>query len=140
MAMAIKATRTRELIVIAGNKVGTGHRVFQAMYEQQVNVIAFHGYTLGRKVVLTFITDDNSKAKQVLKKAGFETDTRDVILVDCPNRPGVFEKVTGKLDFAGVDIDYAYATSTSKTRGMIVLNTVDNKKALKALSEQGAGN
>jgi hypothetical protein len=46
----------------------------------------------------------------------------------------VFEKVTGKMDFAGVDIDYAYATSTSKTKGSIVLNTMDNKKALKVLN------
>lgn len=133
--MVFSATRTRELIVITGNKTGVGHKVFQAMFEKQVNVIAFHGYTLSRKVVLTFITDDNSKAKRVLKKAGFEADTRDVILVDGPNKPGVFEKVTGKLDFAGVGIDYAYATTTSKTRGTIVLNTDDNKKALKVLAE-----
>jgi len=132
--MVFTATRTRELIVITGNTAGVGHRVFQAMYEKQVNVIAFHGYTLGRKVVLTFITDDNTKARRVLKKAGFEADTRDVILVDCPNKPGVFEKVTGKLDFAGVGIDYAYATSTSRTRGMIVLNTENNKQALAALA------
>ncbi len=133
--MAFNATRTRELIVIAGNKTGTGHRIFEAMFQKQINVIAFHGYTLGKKVVLTFVTDDNTKARQVLKKAGFEVDTRDVILVECPNKPGVFEKVTGKMDFAGVDIDYAYATSTSKTRGSIVLNTVDNKKALRALAD-----
>lgn len=132
--MVFTATRTRELIVITGNKTGVGHSVFKAMLEKQVNVIAFHGYTMGRKVILTFITEDNTRARQVLKKAGFEADSRDVILVDCPNKPGVFEKVAGKLDFAGVDIDYAYATTTSKTRGMIVLNTVDNKKALKALS------
>ncbi len=136
--MAFNATRTRELIVIAGNKTGTGHRIFEAMFQKQINVIAFHGYTLGKKVVLTFVTDDNTKARQVLKKAGFEVDTRDVILVECPNKPGVFEKVTGKMDFAGVDIDYAYATSTSKTRGSIVLNTVDNKKALRALADSEA--
>ncbi len=131
--MIFTAKRTRELMVITGNKAGVGHQVFQAMFENKVNVVAFHGYTTGRKVILTFITDDNTKARRVLKKAGFETDTREVILVDCPNKPGIFEKVAGKLDFAGVAIDYAYATSTSKTRGMIVLNTVDNKKALKAL-------
>ncbi len=132
--MVFTASRTRELIVITGNKTGVGHKVFQALFQKQVNVVAFHGYTLGRKVVLTFITDDNTRAKQVLKKAGFDVDSRDVILVDCPNKPGIFEKVAGKLDFAGVSIDYAYATSTSKTRGMIVLNTEDNKKALKALA------
>ncbi len=136
--MAFNATRTRELIVIAGNKTGTGHQIFEAMFQKQVNVIAFHGYTLGKKVVLTFVTDDNTKARQVLKKAGFEVATRDVILVECPNKPGVFEKITGKMDFAGVDIDYAYATSTSKTRGSIVLNTVDNKKALRALADPEA--
>jgi len=136
--MALTATRTRELIVIAGNKTGTGHRIFEAMCQKGINVIAFHGYTMGRKMVLTFITDDNSKAKRILKKAGFEADTRDVVLVECPNKPGVFEKVTGKMDFAGVDIDYAYATSTSKTRGSIVLNTVDNKKALKVLADPEA--
>lgn len=133
--MVFTATRTRELIVITGNRTGVGHAVFQALCEKQVNVIAFHGYTMDHEVVLTLITDDNRLAKQVLKKAGFAADSREVILVDCPNRPGVFEKVAGKLDFAGVDIDYAYATSTSKTRGMIVLNTADNKKALKVLSE-----
>jgi hypothetical protein len=124
--------------VITGNKTGVGHRVFQAIFQQKLNVIAFHGYTTGRKVVLTFITDNNTKAKRVLQRAGFEADSRDVILVNCPNKPGVFEKVAGKLDFAGVNIDYAYATSTSKTRGTIVLNTDDNKKALKALSDQQA--
>lgn len=132
--MVFTATRTRELIVISENKTGVGHKVFQALLEKKVGVVAFHGYTMGRKVILTFITDDNSKARQVLKKAGFDVDSRDVILVDCPNKPGIFEKVAGKLDFAGVSIDYAYATSSSKTRGMIVLNTEDNKKALKALS------
>ena len=132
--MVIKATRTRELIVISGNKTGTGHRIFESMFQKKINVIAFHGYTMGKKVVLTFITDDNTKARQVLKKAGFDVDSRDVVLVECPNKPGVFEKVTGKMDFAGVDIDYAYATSTSKTKGSIVLNTTDNKKALKVLN------
>jgi len=136
--MVFTAQRTRELILITGNKAGVGHRVFQAVSGGGVDTIAFHGYTHGRKVVLTLITGDNSKARRLLKKAGFEVETRDVILVDCPNRPGVFEKVTGKLDFAGIGIDYAYATTTSKRRGSIVLNTEDNRKALKVLVEQNS--
>jgi hypothetical protein len=132
--MVFTATRTRELIVITGNETGVGYRVFQALFEKQVNVVAFHGYAMEGNVILTFITEDNGKARKVLQKAGFDVDSRDVILVDCPNKPGIFEQVAGKLDFAGVGIDYAYATSTSKTRGMIVLNTEDNKKALKALA------
>lgn len=133
--MVFTAQRTRELIVITGDKAGVGHRVFQAVSGGGVDVIAFHGYTHGRKVVLTLITGDNSKARRALKKAGFDVDSRDVVLVDCPNRPGVFEKVTGKLDFAGVGIDYAYATTTSKRRGSIVLNTMNNRRAVAVLSE-----
>ena len=77
-----------------------------------------------------FITADNSKAKESLSKAGFETTERDVVVLETENEAGTLFRAAQQLAKAGVDLDYCYATAASKGSTWIVFATGAIEKAL----------
>jgi len=130
----MKASKVAELIVTTPNVVGTAGRVFKLIAEAAVNVPAFCAYVQENKGVFRLVTDNNAKVENVLKAAGYETKSGEVVSVQTESKVGTGAEIGKKLGDADIDIQHAYATSAARGESVVILKTADNDKVVKVLS------
>lgn len=130
MTRLFKAT---ELKVVAEDKAGTLARVTAPIAEARVNINACCAYRSGKNAEFLFITTDNTKAKENLKKAGFGVTEREVAVVETSNQAGTLFRAAQQLATAGVDLDYCYATAGSNGNTWIVFATPTIEKAMNVI-------
>jgi len=131
----MKAYKAKEIIVKTRDKIGVAADVFDAVAHSTVNVKATAGYTIGKDALIMLVTENNTKVKKSLTKAGFSCDDRDVVVVETRNKPGEMKEITQRLTDKGVSIDFHYATTTGVRSATIVLLTSDNNKARRLLNK-----
>ncbi len=130
----MKASKLAELIVTTPNIVGTMGRVFKLIAEAGVNVSAFCAYVEQDKGVFRLISENNAKVEKVLKAAGYETRSSEVVGVQTESKVGTGAEIGKKLGNAGIDIQHSYATSAIEGESVVIFKTADNDKAVKVLS------
>lgn len=128
-------TLAKEIWVTTTNKVGTLAKVTAPVTEAKVNIWALCAWSDKDDGTSTFmfITDNNTKAADALKKTGFTPTEKEVVVTTLEDRPGTCWNAATKLAQAGVDINYWYYTTCGGCPGRIVFSTKDNKKACSVL-------
>lgn len=102
----------KEIIVVAGNEVGSLADVSEALGSVGVNIEAVSAYGLDGKAVFRFITNDVTTALKALSKLpGVEIKEADTIVYKMINRPGELAKITRKLANRGVNLESLYIVS-----------------------------
>jgi len=129
-----KATKAKQLSFVVENRVGLLADVTAALASRKINVTALVAYELDNQGVFMMLTDNNPAAKKVLAKYGAKAVEEDVVLLELPDRPGALQSAVEKVAEAGIDILYVYATSGKKTGTFCVMQTEDNRKAIKAVT------
>ena len=109
-------------------------KMFKLIAEVAVNVSAFCAYVRDDKGVFLLVTDDNAKVEDVLKAAGYDTDSEEVVCVQVESKVGIAAEIGVKLGDAGIDIRHTYATSAAAGESVAIFKTVDNDKAVETLS------
>lgn len=131
-----------QLSVFLDNRPGTLARTCQALAKEGINILALSISETVDHAVVRMVVSDAKKADQVLTKLHATVQGRDVILMSIPNQPGVLATIAEKLAEAGVNIEYAYCTSSAgHAVGNMVLRTNDIEETVSILSEvngQGA--
>ncbi len=130
----MKASKVAELIVTTPTEIGTMGKVFKLIAEVAVNVSAFCAYVQEDKGVFLLVTDDNAKVEDVLKAAGYDTRSEEVVCVQVESKVGTAAEIGVKLGDAGIDIRYIYATSAAAGESVAIFRTADNDKAIEVLS------
>jgi hypothetical protein len=130
----IMAAKAKEIIVSFDEVIGGGAKVFRLLADAKINIVAVCGYAMEGCATIDFLTGrgQEAKAKAVLKKAGYDVETADVITVTLNDKPGALAAVAEKLAAAKVNIEYAYAT-VKGAKALAVFNVSSPAKALKAL-------
>lgn len=128
-----KATKVNHLIVETPDEVGMMAKVCSAISDAGVNIKAISAYVKEGKGYFMLLTEDSSKAEQALKSAGFTASQEEVIAIELENEVGAAKKTTQKLADAGVNLKYCYGSTGNGTMALLVFNSNDNEKALKAL-------
>jgi len=129
----MKASKVEELIATTPNEIGTMGRVFKLIAQAGVSVQAFCAYVQEDKGVFCLVTDNNAKAENVLKAAGYEIRSDEVVRVQVESKIGTGADIGTKLGDAGIDIQYSYATSAVEGESVAIFKTADNDKAVKVL-------
>lgn len=125
----VKAILTKEISVETENKKGTAAKVSQLISKQaQVNIQAAWAAAHNGKGHFSFITDNNDKAMDALRKDYPELKEHEVVVVNVSDAIGDILEVTNKISEAGLNIDYLFTTYMQE-RPAIVISTDDNKKA-----------
>jgi hypothetical protein len=125
-----KVTTEKQLTVTAEDRPGILSDVAGLIAESGVNIENFCAYNCGGQAILRLITDDNPKAVQALRLAGFRIEETEVILLRLWNRPGTLATVTSRLKPHGINLDHIYGTSTrTGERITAVFSSDDNEKA-----------
>jgi len=129
-----KATKVNQLIVETPDEVGMMAKVCSAISDAGVNIKAISAYVKEGKGYFMLLTEDSSKAEQALKSVGFTASQEEVIAIELENEVGAAKKMTQKMADAGVNLKYCYGSTGNGTMALLVFNSNDNEKALKALS------
>lgn len=122
------ANLAKQIAVTADNKPGTLAKAAGCLKEAGVLIQGVCAWGEGSKSTFLFLTENNGKALETLKKAGYSPTEREVVTCTLTHRVGSLAEVTQKLGQAGVDIEHCYVTA-SGPNAFAVFATKDNRKA-----------
>ncbi len=130
-----KASKVKQLFFSLPNNVGLLMEITEALAKAKINVEAICAYAWEElNASFMMVTDNNTKAKNVLSRMGAKVELEEVLALEVPNKVGELNKATKKIAFAGIDIYYLYG-SPAKGKMTLILKTENDKKALKALAK-----
>jgi hypothetical protein len=129
--MIKKVTLGKELVVSTENKVGVLANISKIMADHDINIEGVAGYGDAKEAKIMLVTDDNLRAGDALRKAGFKAvKESEVIILDLINKPGALKGVTSILAAAQIDLRYVYGTiCTEGCPARMILATNANEKA-----------
>lgn len=126
----------KQLTVYLENKPGQLAKLCKAIANNKVNIMAISVVDTADTGAVRIVVDNLPKANAALKKLGLLIHLRDVLTINCPNKPGILAQIAGKLARSGVNIDYAYGSAGKNSKeAMCVFSVSDPKKADKLLKE-----
>ena len=99
--------RERQISAVLENKPGELARLCEAFRKESVNITALM-VVEGRAKILV---DDSVRAGRVLDGMGISYTSAEVICLEIPNKPGAVADVADKMAKAGINIDYAFAST-----------------------------
>ncbi|HAZ27137.1 TPA: hypothetical protein DCY67_00775 [Candidatus Acetothermia bacterium] len=132
-----EATIGKELVVHTENRVGVLAAVARVLSDQGINILAVAVIVHGDQAELHIVPDAPSYALDALRKAEFEVEERDIVLVELPNRAGFLRRITEVLARQRLDIRYLYASAFEAGHSsLVVLSCTNNGKAVLLLRER----
>jgi hypothetical protein len=134
-----KVTKVNHLLVETPDKVGMMAKVCAAISDAGVNIRAMSASARQRKGYFMLLTEDNSKAKEALKSAGFKVKEDEAVAVELENEVGAAKRMAQKLADAKVNLKYCYGSTGNGTMALLVFNSNNNEKAINVLTAAGVG-
>lgn len=119
------------------NEIGTLARLCRDLAHGGVNLLAIAAPETGReKGGVRLLVMNRDVAVRALSKAGYLFAEEEVLFLELSNRPGALAKAIEKLARARINIRYAYATAsprTKKTAAVVAVPENDLPRAAKLL-------
>jgi hypothetical protein len=126
-----------QLNLTLANDIGSLARLCRDLAHGGVNVLAISAPETGHDTgVVRLLVPNRDLATRALSKSGYTFAIEDVLFIELNNRPGALAKAVEKLAKAGIDIRYAYATASSRTKktaAVIAVAESDLPRALRLL-------
>ena len=107
-------------------------KLLGVLAKESVNIDAMSANSGGGRTYVSLITDQPIKARQSLRKAGYDCSQRTVIIVSVADTPGALAALVRKLADAGVDIQSIVHLEAIGDRVQLAVG-VDNRDAARAL-------
>jgi hypothetical protein len=119
------------------NEIGTLARLSRDLANGGVNLLALSAHEVDRnKGIVRLLVANRELATRELSKAGYTFAVEEVLFIELKNRPGALAKAVEKLARARINIRYAYATASSRTRrtaAVVAVPQVELSRALQLL-------
>ena len=122
----------KQIVVTVVNKIGVLADMSKLVADHGINIQAVAGYAVNNEAKILFVTDDNLRASDALKKSGYNSlKEEEVVIVDLEDKPGALKIVTSDLAKEGIDIKQLYGTTCgSNCPAKMIISTNNNEKAL----------
>ncbi len=130
-----KARQELELTVRIGNQPGELAKLFAAIAEAGINILAYCAYSERNQGVVLLVTENIHVARQALESAGYSYKITPVVLVSNADHVGAVAAVGEHLGSAGINILYSYASSAGADRFYAVFKTDDNDSAIRVIEK-----
>lgn len=101
--------KAEQISIFLENKAGRLCEVTHTLAGAKVNIRALSLADTTDFGVLRLIVDDNAKAEEALKAAGFTVRITHVVAVEVDDRPGGLHFILDALTQAGINVEYMYA-------------------------------
>ncbi|MBI2345503.1 MAG: hypothetical protein HYV03_01140 [Deltaproteobacteria bacterium] len=128
-----RTTLGKELEVRTTNQKGQLAKVTGPISEARVNITGMAAIGQGSDAYFWFVTSDNTKAREVLTKAGLKVEERDVCCVELDDRPGTAFDAANRLAGAGLNIDHWYFSSGVGSTSKVYFSCDNCQKATQVL-------
>jgi hypothetical protein len=128
--------QVEQISVFLENRAGRLAEVSAILAEAEVNIRALSLADTSDFGVLRLIVDNNEKAINTLKKAGFTVGKTDVVAVEVEDRPGGLHKILDVLFKAETNVEYMYAfVQQSGNNAVMIFRFDQTEKAMNVLTE-----
>lgn len=128
----------KEIVVAVPNKAGILANISKILAEHGINIEGVAGYVTDNDARLMLVTEDNLRAVDALKKAGYESIREsEIVMAELMNKAGALKSFTAKLTAGGIDIKYIYGTAgEGASPARMMLSTSDNEKTVVLFKEK----
>jgi len=125
-----------QISVFLENKAGRLEEVTRILAEANINIRALSLADTSDFGILRLIVNDNNKAKEELKKAGFAVAKTEVVAVEVSDQPGGLHHILRILKKANVNVEYMYAFVQLSGGNAVLIFRFDNlDEALRILKD-----
>lgn len=125
-----------QISVFLENKAGRLEEVTSILAEANINIRALSLADTSDFGILRLIVNDNNKAKEELKKAGFAVAKTEVVAVEVSDQPGGLHHILRILKKANVNVEYMYAFVQQNGANAVLIFRFDNLgEALRILKD-----
>jgi hypothetical protein len=130
--MVKKAYLGKEISLTVSNRIGILADMSKVLADHGINIEAVAGYATEKDAVIMLVTEDNLRAIDALKKAGYKNAKENsVVILELENKAGALKTLTMKLAAQNIDIKYVYGTTCpDKCPSRVVLSTNNDEKTL----------
>lgn len=118
--------KTTDLYVTTNNEIGMLSRLTTPLKTNNINVESYVGWTEGNKAFFRFITNNNTKTRELWTKEGYAVKEEPVVLWTTNNKPGMLNVGSTALAEAKVNTFCTYATTTTGTNTSTLIFYTDN--------------
>lgn len=118
-----------QLAVFLENKPGKLDELIRIIADANINLSSLNIADTADFGIVRIITDDNKKAKEVIREAGFTCSSQDLVAASVSNKPGMLAKVLDALAKEKLSIEYIYSYDKGDDSNLILFKTADIKKA-----------
>ena len=126
----------KQLSVFLENKEGRLDEVLKTLSQGGIDLLSASLADTTEFGVLSLISKEPERARDLLKSAGITARIDEVIAVVVPDAVGSLQKVIFKLHEAGINIGYIYGLSVDGEGAPIAIKTNDPAKAAEILEKE----
>ncbi len=128
--------QSEQISIFLENKAGRLSEVTGILSQNHVNIRALAVADTTDFGVLRLIVDNNSKAEEVLRNAGFTVRKTKVVAVEVKDQPGGLHSILDMLYRAGINVEYMYAFVRQSGNNAVMIFRFDQpEEAIRVLSE-----
>ena len=125
-----------QISVFLENKAGRLAEVTRILGEFNITIRALSLADTSDFGILRLIVNNNTKAKEELRKAGFTVAKTDVVAVEVSDQPGGLHHILRILQKANVNVEYMYAFVQQSGANAVLIFRFDNLgEALRILKD-----
>lgn len=123
----------QDVVITLEDRPGALAEVGQALGEAGINIAGLFAFSLPPIGTAHVLVEDASAAQGAISGVNaYVTDISDVVVVDCPDRPGAMGEITRKLGDADINLDFVYLATDER----LVLGTRQTEEARAVLEEE----
>lgn len=118
--------KTTDLWVTTKNETGALAKLTTPLKTNNINVENYVAWEEGDTANFRFVTNDNTKAREIWTNAGYTVKEDPVVLWNTNNTPGTLNAGTTALAEANINTICTYATTTKDTNTTTVVFYTNN--------------
>ena len=128
----------KQIAVFLENQAGKASACCKVLKEANINLYALSIADTKEFGILRIITEDNERALEALKNAGYLCSEVDLVGVEVPDEAGALAQLLIALGEGGVGVEYMYSYAGVDGQAKIAFKTAAVEKAVEILKANGA--
>jgi hypothetical protein len=128
----------KQIAIFLENKEGKASGCCKILKEAGVNLLALSIADTKEFGILRILTEDNAKALQALRAAGYLSSEVELVGVEVPDQAGALSDLLIALGEGGVNVEYMYSYAEADGHAKIAFKTATPEKAVSLLKSAGA--
>jgi len=120
-----------QIAVYLQNENGSLDSLVRTIADANINLTSMNIADTSEFGIVRIITNDNVKALEVIKSAGFLAKSQDLVAIKVQDKPGRLARVLDVLKQEEIAIEYLYSYDQGEGKNLILFKTAETERAAK---------